>query len=415
MNPLKILVFEDQKDIAANWAGAIRGANPEGTVAVQSATQCSFERLQEVANLRRNEWRGANHGNGMVGEHEADGMDVVVVDYDLLKYSNTNNATGSRLAYLLRCFTTCGFIVVLNAHTPNVFDLGLTSPSEDLADLHIDGGQLGNPGLWSADFEGYRPGHWPIIPDAVGNFERCVADVRDNLEQPVFEFFGLNRVIDAVPWRVHEFLTASGYPAEKVTFRKFIESSRAGNHAKDKLIPEQTWRVAAARIGTLLNSVIVPDQNALVDAPHLVSRFPSLLKGGSETLETWNRLCSPASADLLDMLDEALEQYQFKQPHWLWWPSWYWPEIRRDESIDEVRHPWQAGEADTIWVFCENVSRFLPIECAQPFSALVSPPFMKRFLLNRYSEHARKIVPTLGDGSLLDPLQLTNAPEAMLS
>ncbi len=415
MNQLRILVFEDRNEVAASWADAIRDGLGVGAVDVESATHDSFERLQNVTNLRRSEWRKDGHGNGMVGEHEADGKDVAVVDYDLLEYSTTYNPTGSRLAYLLRCFTTCGFIVVLNAQRLNIFDLSLRSPSEDFADLHIDGQQLGNPGLWRAEFSGYRPWHWPAIPGAGENFKRCVDDVRDHFEEPVFDFFGLDRVIDAVPWRVHEFLTPRGDPVEKVTFRDFIKRSDAGKEAKDELILDQLCRVAASRIVTLLNSVILPDQNALVDAPHLASRFPSLIKDRSETIESWNRLCNPTSWDVIGLLDERLKQYQFKQPHWLWRPAWYWPEINRDECIEEVRDPWKSGEANAKWVFCENVSKFLPIECVQPFRALVSPPYMKRFLLNRHSDVAAEFIPELGSEGILNPLGVTNAPEAMLS
>ena len=413
MSPLKIMVFEDVDNVAANWAGSICGAYPAADV--ETATPDAFGRLLQVANLRRNEWRKDDHGDGMVGEHEADGKDVVIVDYDLLEYSRTTDTTGSRLAYLLRCFTTCGFIVVLNAHGPNPFDLSLSCPSEDFADLHIDGRQLGNPGLWRADFAGYRPWYWPVIPAATESFKRCVNDVRDHLEEPVLKFFGLDRVIDLVPWRVHEFLTGGGKPVEQVTFLDFVKFSHAGKEAKDELIPDQIWRVAAARVSTLLNSIILPDQNALVDAPHLVSRFPSLIKDGGQTIESWTRLCDPVGSDVHNLLDGRLEKYRFEQPHWLWRSAWYGPEINRDDGIEEVRDPWKSGEANAEWVFCENVSKFLPVGFTQTFRALVSPPFMKRFLINRYSDGAVKFVPDLGSRRILDPLEATYAPEAMLS
>ena len=57
--------------------------------------------------------------------------DVVVVDYDLLRFSEIHvDTTGSRLAYLLRCFSKCGFIIVLNEFGTNTFDLSLGSPVE---------------------------------------------------------------------------------------------------------------------------------------------------------------------------------------------------------------------------------------------------------------------------------------------
>ena len=413
MSPLKILVFDDVDNVASGWATSIDRAYP--AAAVEIANPDSFGRLLQVANRRRNEWRKDSQGIGMVCEHEADDKDVVVVDYDLLQYSSTIDTTGSRLAYLLRCFTTCGFIVVLNAYGPNPFDLSLSSPSEDFADLHIDGRQLGNPGLWNTDCKGYRPWYWPVIPEAVKSFNVCVNEAEQNLEKPVIGFFGLDRVIDWIPWSAVGFLSGSGKPIEAVTFRDVAESVRSGTANKDDLIPSQTARVATARVLTLLNSMILPEQNALVDAPHLVTRFPSLMGDGPVNLESLNRLCDPVGSEVPNLLDERLAKYRFQQSHWLRRPAWYWPALNRDESIDEVRDPWKASEANAEWVFCENVSRFLPVESAQAFRALVSPPFMKRYVLDRYSPIAAELVPELGTNEILDPLEAIYAPEAMLS
>ena len=413
MNPLNILVFEDVGNVASGWVKSIDGAYP--AAAVEIANPDSFERLLQVANRRRNEWRKDNHGGGMVCEHEADNKDVVVVDYDLLQYSSTIDTTGSRLAYLLRCFTTCGFIVVLNAYGPNPFDLSLSNPSEDFADLHIDGRQIGNPGLWNTDCKGYRPWYWPVIPEAVKNFNRCVNEAEEHLDEPIIGFFGLDRVIDWIPWSAVGFLSGCGKPAEAVTFRNVAESVRSGTTGKDELISSQTARVATARVLTLLNSMILPEQNALVDAPHLISRFPSLMDDGVGNLESLNRLCDPVGSEVPNLLDERLAKYRFERSHWLLRPAWYWPALNRDDSIDEVRDPWKAGEANAEWVFCENVSRFLPLETAQAFRALVSPPFMKRYVVNRYSQIAAEYVPELGAEGILDPLAAVFAPEAMLS
>ena len=413
MNPLEILVFEDINNVATGWARNIKDAYPSARVEV--ATTASLEHLLQVANRRRNEWRKDGHGAGMVCEHDADKKDLVIVDYDLLEYSSAIDVTGSRLAYLLRCFTACGFILILNARGPNPFDLSLRSSSEDFADLHIDGWQLGNPGLWNTGWRGYRPWYWPVIPDIMGQFESCVADVGNHFEEPIFDFFELNRVMDSIPWKVHEFLAGSGKPLQKVTFRDFVKYSRAGTDNKDKLLPDQASRMAASRIRTLLNSVILPDQNALVDAPHLVSRFPSLIKGPVENIESWNLVCDSVGSDVYNLVDERLERFQFAQPHWLWRPAWYWPEVRRYEGFDEVNDPWKADEAGADWAFCENISRFLPVELTQTFRALVSPPFMKRFLLNRYSSGAVELVPELSSRSILDPLEANYTPEAMLS
>ena len=223
------------------------------------------------------------------------------------------------------------------------------------ADIHIGSVQIGNPGLWQAPFNGYRPWYWPVVPDAKKNFEQCVTDVKKNLEMPIIKFLGLDRVLDWMPQRAWDFISGR-QSIEDVTFNNFVKATHGGIDTRDKLDPEQVSRVAAARIGTLLNSIILPEQSLLVDAPHLVSRFPSLILGQCDDIETWNQLCNPVEQSIDDLLNERLKQYKFKKSHWLWRPVWYWPDINRDEGIEEVKNPWTVKEID--WVFCEDISRF---------------------------------------------------------
>ena len=248
--------------------------------------------------------------------------------------------------------------------------MSLGSPSGDFADVHIGAEQIGNPGLWNAHTNGYRPWYWPVVPKATKDFEQCVVDVTDNFNSPILEFLGMENLVHWLPQRAWEFLSGK-QEIEKVTFKAFVESAQGGISVKDKLIPAQIARVAAARIGTLLNSIILPEQNLLVDAPHLVSRFPSLIQEGREDIKIWNSLCNPTDHGIEDLLSDTLKKHKFKKPHWLWRPTWYWPNINRDEQIEEVRDPWMTKEVG--WVFCENISRFAPSEFTQDFMALVSP------------------------------------------
>ena len=173
-------------------------------------------------------------------------------------------------------------------------------------------------------------------------------------------------------------------------------------------------RVAAARIITLLNLIILPEQSVLVDAPHLVSRFPSLLSSSSNEIDNWNLLCDPVNYEVDELLPESLKKHRFSKAHWLWRPAWYWPEINKDEAIDEVRDPWMPFK-DPGWVFCENISKFVPMEVAQDFRAIVSPPFIKRFVFNSDSAGAGSHVSQVRDGGALDPSQVQFVPEAALS
>ena len=409
---MKILVFEDRLEVAENWSKQILSAYEDAYVETMKTTD--FEELLKVLNNRRSEGRNPGEASSYIEPHKVDNADVIVIDYDLLQYSTTGDTTGSRLAYLLRCFTKCGIIIVLNEYGDNVFDLRLTSPPEEFADLNIGGDQIGNPGLWQATFNGYRPWHWPVVPHAREKFELCVEDVQDNIEVPIIEFLGLGRFIDWMPQSAWDFISGSKN-VEEINLRDFITTTHGGIDKKDRdrLAPDQIARVIAARIGTFLNSLILPEQSLLVDAPHLVSRFPSLLSGEFDDVDSWNQLCNPVEQNIDDLLNERLKQYKFKKSNWLWRPAWYWPDINRDEEIEEVNNPWTIKEVD--WVFCEDISQFVPIEVAKDFKALVSPPYIKRFVLNTNSPDVQIYVDHIKKGGPLDPSQVLYVPQAAFS
>ena len=341
-----------------------------------------------------------------------DKADVVVIDYDLLGYSPGSDTTGSRLAYLLRCFSKCGFIIVLNEYGDNAFDLSLGGPWNDFANLHIGDVQIGNSGLWTVDFKGYRPWHWPVVPSARSDFEKCVRDVQANFEEPVFGFLGLQRHIDWLPRRAHEFFYGSGN-IETVRFSAFVEKARGGIDSKDSLPPEHAARVAAARLIAFLNLIVLPEQSVIVDAPHLVSRFPSLLGDRGQDLHDWDLLCDPVSVDVDGLLPGFLRDHRFRHEHWLWKPGWYWPDVNRDTRIREVIDPWSAEDSN--WVFCENVSRFLPLEFAHEFRADVSPPFTRRYVVTTQSSGLERYLEGVGSGGAQDPLVVDYVPQAAFS
>ena len=408
MKSLEILVFDDVNEVAMTWvrriADACEGAN------VDLVGQDDFQCLLQLINERRRASR--ENCVGMNSSHRVDKADVVVIDYDLLKYSDSADTTGTRLAYLIRCFSTCGFIIVLNQFGPNVFELGLGSPTEAFADIHVGDVQLENPGLWGAPFDGYRPWYWPVIPDAIENFEKCVNDVHESPDAPILEFLGLDSAVHWLPRRAQEFLEGRRQ-VDQVTFSDFVEHPYRGVSTMDQLPCGQMARVAASRIIALLNSIILPEQSILVDAPHLVSRYPGLLKSGIDHMDTWNRLCDPANQELDELLDEPLKKHRFAKSHWIWRPAWHWSAIANDESIEEVQDPREKTDVD--WEFCEDLSRFVPIECAVSFRALVSPPFIRRYRCRRDSQVAYRHIKQLGSGGALDPLEVDYVPQAVLS
>ena len=410
MSMIQVMVYDDSPEIAESLANKVRIACDHANVT--AVKQETFQDLIGLMNRRRAAWRVDEGDMDSIESTNVDEADVIVVDYDLLRYSDEADTTGSRLAYLLRCFTKCGLIIVLNEYGTNTFDMSLRSPSLDFADLHLGAVQIGNPGLWSGSFEGYRPWHWPVLPKARLNFEKCVEDVRQNLDQPILEYLGLGRFIDWMPKRAHDFFLGSGN-METVRFNDFVKQARVGIESKDELPPEFVARVAAARLLALLNGLILPEQSILVDAPHLVSRFPSLIRDGDQDIHHWNRLCEPLNEEVDELLIEVLTEHRFERQHWLWRSAWYWPDVARDERIAEVKDPWTVKDID--WVFCENVSRFVPAELADDFRADVSPPFNKRFVLRRESSEALTFVSKVGSGGDQDPLIVEYVPQAAFS
>lgn len=410
MNKMKVIVYDDMPQISQQIADKVQKASAQVDVVVASTED--FEDTVGELNRRRSTWRVSGMGADTGTRCMADEADVLIVDYDLLGYSTTADITGNRLAYLLRSFSDCGLVIVLNEYGHNAFDLTLRVPVESFADLHLGDIQIGNPGLWGEHFRGYRPWQWPIIPSACVSFDQCVDDVNNNLDQPVLEFLGLAPYIDWLPKRFRN-LFGGSETIEDVTFESFVSRSRGGLEVKDVVPPEHSARIAAARLMALLNGVLLPQQSLLVDAPHLAMRFPSLVCADAVDIEAWNKLCDLSGVAIDEILSDVLAPCRYERSHWLWRPVWYWPAISTNEAIPEVNDPWSRTAVDL--AFCENISRFVPSELADGFRADVLPPFDKRYVLRRRSDEGREY---LGSGQLdssLDPCTVNYEPQSALS
>jgi hypothetical protein len=166
---------------------------------------------------------------------------------------------------------------------------------------------------------------------------------------------------------------------EKTTFRQFVTESNNGLRLKDRALNEESIaRIAAARIAKWLERLVLPSQDILVDTPHLVSRYPSLLKQ-RKTLTTWNKTAMFAPVAKLGIDHRMIAPFAFQREEWLSRPAWWWPDLSKWDKAVEVSHPWEAVDRPD-YVFCEDVSSFRPRRAAREFVADVPSAFVRRFV-----------------------------------
>jgi hypothetical protein len=291
----------------------------------------------------------------------------------------TGSESGERIAYLARCYSRCGVIVGYNQfYYQKTFDLTLRGNLRSFADLNISYDVVAHPGLWSDNYDGFRPWYWPLLPQAASRMQQRTSQLIEKINEPILNFLDLasKPAHDALSREQLEFL-GPGREPELANFMNFVTDSGQGLKQKDKLWePEAAARIGASRISKWLERSILPGQNILVDAPHLIERFPSLLTNGESGKNVVCRL-EPEIHDL-GLETQKISSARFNAPSWLSRPAWLWPVVSLDESITEVRDPW--AYSDDSLVFCEDASRFLDRQDSQEFVAEVQPEFGRRYV-----------------------------------
>ena len=324
-------------------------------------------------------------GNDLTG-HLFDDVDILFLDYDLLRLRSSEKSsigadTGERVCYLARCYSACGTIVAYNQFSYRAtFDLSLRGHIRSYADLNISMDLAANAGLWGDDYTGFRPWHWPLLSSSHEQLNRRVAAIAHDLNAPILATLGLDgdETYELFTREQLEFLSPKADPRH-ATFMDFVRDSVMGLRPRDLPLGLQSVaRIAAARIWKWLERAVLPDQHILVDAPHLISRFPSLV-GEPFTEERFDAACRLAvPRQDLGIETGQIREYQFPATDWVSRPAWLWPRLAADSNIPEVKDPWTAHDSGL--VFCEDVSRFRPRRIATEFDADVSPEFGLRYI-----------------------------------
>jgi hypothetical protein len=329
---------------------------------------------------------GPGSGTSSAGQNPIDHADVLFVDYDLVRLGSSHGPTiraesGERVCYLARVFSDCGTIIGYNQFRyTRRFDLTLRGHIRSFADLNTTMDVAASRGLWTDDHTGFRPWSWPMLGNSYERLNRVSASLANNMTEPILETLGLadDHIYDRFTREQLELLSPAKDP-KTVTFEDFVYQSAIGLRPRDKIrTPHAAARVAAARLSKWLERSVLPDQNILVDAPHLISRFPSLI-GEPYTEEDWNNTCMLLTpVEELGIDTEKLRPYRFAAEDWLSRPAWLWPDVASDSNILEVQDPW-ALRPDQL-VFCEDVSRFRRRRQASEFVAEVAPEFARRYV-----------------------------------
>lgn len=265
MKKRKILIYDDDPEAVVRWKQKLDdreqiGRSFETFIIRKNDFQSAVDGLEK---RRREARQGSNPEPKW--NNRLDQTDIFIIDYDLL---DADSPSGEEIAYLVRCYSRCGWIIALNQFDKGygAFDLTLRGHPESFADLNIGDPLLDNPGLWAEPWEGFRPWAWPLLSLALGKFERRIRKLRGNLTRLILEYLMFPEMISrSLPRTTVEFLTKLDDPM-KATFVDFVGKSGNGLRGKDQpFCEESSIRIAAARISHWLESLVLPGQNILVD------------------------------------------------------------------------------------------------------------------------------------------------------
>ena len=389
-----ILVCDDDPRRANRWAARIEPMPEADRYTITTLSGPDLARAIDALSVRCVTARDSNESPEHVDA--ANGFDeaaIVLADYDLtpdphtldkirqeqgetavdLVVDHLRGRSGERLVYLARCYSTAGFLVVVNQKfQESTFDVTLQRFANSYADLNLSQADLSNPALWvgRSDKDGeYHPWAWPSLAFADGTWQGRL-DFIDDLEAPVMERLGLGAErFSAKQLDLLGELSDEGGDPSSVTFDQLVDST-AGLSPRDRQ-PNSSMRraIAASVVGRWLEQVVLPGQNVLVDLPHLASRYPAVL---GEAPERWVGAADkqlPTAA-----LPEALSGICSPATSLLGRPVW---------AASQAREAAQAIKNNVEWpdlVFCEDTSRFVATESAKEVETDVPGPHTRRFI-----------------------------------
>ncbi len=328
-------------------------------------TLAGEELKEEIRTLlkRRVQFARSPAEGDALGDSVFDKSPIVLIDYDLAPlFQDEALMTGEVLASLVRRFSTAGPIVSVNRFGGRKFNLSLSGEPRAWADLSVSHDDLEDSGLWTHTWGRYRPWTWPVLLELVGLFPKRVSYCHDHLDENIVDALQIPKAVAAIfPRRSADVLGDLG----SVTL---LSLTRSRQPPKDPKLPlEFSARIAASEVGRWLEQTVLPTQDVLVDAPHLVTLFPSLLTVERETVSSLNGLATLRGAPALPLDQKPIEASRFRLGFWLSRRVWWTDMVLSSSAVPEVLDP--RRRRTLRHVFAEDTSGFHPPKDCTEFEA----------------------------------------------
>lgn len=376
-----VLICDDDANRAANWKSQVDAMDGLSQLDVRVLATTEF--AEAILALGRR--REAARDGGSVSGDAADVLDkaaMLIVDYDLTIGAEDTlgqaqpetvkaalrGQSGEQFAYLARCYSRTGFIVLVNQeYKRRTFDLTMQRFAQSYADLNVQWQDIVLEGLWKGTGSGYRPSHWPRLVDVPMLHARRLAATE--LSNRVLETLGIRgRDLAALDARQLDPLAADGDPSQ-VAFDQLVDGVDGGLDPKDQQPdPEIRRSIAASAASRWLESIVLPAQNVLADASHLAQRFPSL--AGADDGSVWRQLGRWDGG-----IPPGLETATRLANEWASRPVWSLADIRESVRASEGPLVEPARQA-----FCEDTSDFRDYGEAHEFQSDLPGPYDQRFV-----------------------------------
>lgn len=381
----RIVVCDDDAHRVQDWADRVAVRAPGATV--DPLPPVEFAAAVRDLKARMTSAKSGRSPGGGDAATTLDAADVLILDSDLtpdrgsspgedpqeLVATHLASELGAEVAHLARAYSTAGAIVVVNQGAKtSTFDLTLSRFQTGIADVYVTDDDLDNAGLWDpmADVP-YRPWAWPDLLRLPARVRAAANSCQ--LTDAVLATIGLDG-----SWVANNLLTRQiesidlddAAAVETITFRDIATSSGFGLGLRPKEITSQTHQAQVAVCGTRhwLERVVLPAQNILVDLPHLLQRQPWLVKDRDD-LQAWNQAVATSWSGPAIV---ELEAYNAKASEFLGRSVWNVGDLT-------ARAPGQRAQS-TDPVFCEDTSRFSPLDAAVDFLSDIEGSQARRFI-----------------------------------